>query len=45
MVGYIREELPTGRLSWLDITAPEFLASDECAHVDLLDDKISSGQE
>jgi PAS domain S-box-containing protein len=32
MVGYTREELAAGQLHWVDITAPEFLTSDERAH-------------
>jgi formate hydrogenlyase transcriptional activator len=32
MLGYTREELAAGQLHWVDITAPEFLASDERAH-------------
>ena len=36
MVGYTREELEAGELNWLDITAPEFLASDEHAHQESL---------
>ncbi len=36
MVGYSREELAAGQLHWLEITAPEFLASDERAHEEAL---------
>ena len=32
IVGYTRDELAAGKLHWVDITAPEFLASDERAH-------------
>jgi formate hydrogenlyase transcriptional activator len=32
MVGYTRDELAAGQLHWVDITAPEFLTSDERAH-------------
>ena len=36
MVGYTRQELAAGELHWLDLTAPEFLASDEHAHEESL---------
>ena len=32
LVGYSREDLQAGRLSWPDLTPPEYLALDEIAH-------------
>ena len=32
MIGYTREDLQTGRLSWPDLTPPEYFALDELAH-------------
>ena len=32
LVGYSQEDLPSGRLNWLDLTPPEYSALDELAH-------------
>ena len=32
IIGYSREDLRSGRLSWLDLTPPEYSALDELAH-------------